>query len=217
VPRSPSTHPAERQGQGERSRSADSSLRRSRMTRGSVVRRSASSTGPDVPVEEGPERTAAIRRYGTARPCSDAGDRRRQRDRVSPNRLVARSARRYTSLRGTSAGDGQELVENLVDRRGGRPSPRRSDELPPIGGRSRHFWNISRCLEMRVSCRRWVDGGRRRREQREPMTRAASSQRGVGSASEALFDGLETSKDLLESVVSLRSCGPPALLSVHDS
>ena len=33
-----------------------------------------------------------------ARPCSDAGDRRRQRDRVSANRLVKRSARRGPTL-----------------------------------------------------------------------------------------------------------------------
>ena len=35
--------------------------------------------------------TSVSRRYGIARSCSGAGDRRRQRDQVSPNRLVARS------------------------------------------------------------------------------------------------------------------------------
>src|SRR5438309_1239761 len=50
--------------------------------------------------------------YGIARPCSGAGDRRRQRDRVSPNGL-ARSASRYTSLRGTSA-----LEADVTDRHG---------------------------------------------------------------------------------------------------
>jgi len=44
---------------------------------------------------------------GLRDPVSDARDRRRQRDRVSPNRLVARSASRDPSLHGTSAGDGE--------------------------------------------------------------------------------------------------------------
>jgi Protein of unknown function (DUF664) len=71
-----------------------------------------------------PAERASSRRYGTARPCSDAGDRRRQRDRVSPNRLVARSARRHTSLHGTSADDGDSgAARPACDHRARGPSP----------------------------------------------------------------------------------------------
>ena len=66
----------------------------------------------------------STRRCGTARRCSDAGDRRRQRDRVSANRLVARPARRGTTLHGTSAGNGDRGTAGPArDPRARGPSP----------------------------------------------------------------------------------------------
>ena len=59
--------------------------------------------------------------------CSDAGDRRRQRDRVSPNRMVARSAGRCTSLHGTGSSDRHRGAAGPArDHRARRPGPGRS-------------------------------------------------------------------------------------------